>query len=157
MEITICVHVFLVRMVKAHGLDTIVLFVLVPGNKQCHDTTVLSRHQQLFKLIFSGISWIGYVQKANDVHPVMECSNKGVCDRSSGACECFPNFEGIACERTVCLNDCNMSGVCYTAKQLAEDAGRLYETPWDADKNVGCVCDLGFRGPDCSLGKIYKD
>jgi len=45
-----------------------------------------------------------------------------------------------------------MQGVCYTAKQLAEDAGRVYETPWDADKFVGCVCDIGFRGPDCRLG-----
>jgi hypothetical protein len=102
----------------------------------------------------SGIAWIGYVQKANDVHPIMECSNKGVCDRETGTCECFPNFEGIACERTVCLNECSMSGVCYTARQLAEDAGRVYETPWDANKNVGCVCDLGFRGPDCSYGML---
>merc|ERR1712216_469168 len=22
---------------------------------------------------------------------------------------------------------------------------------WDANKHVGCVCDLGARGPDCSL------
>lgn len=89
--------------------------------------------------------------KANDVHPIMECSNRGICDRSTGMCDCFENFEGIACERTTCPNDCNMSGVCYTQRQLAEDAGRIYETPWDADKNVGCVCDLGFRGPDCRL------
>lgn len=26
-----------------------------------------------------------------------------------------------------------------------------YETPWDAEKQVGCKCDAGFRGPDCSL------
>ena len=107
----------------------------------------------VFICTIRGISWIGYVLKANDVHPVMECSNKGFCDRNTGTCECFPNFEGIACERTTCLNDCSMQGVCYTAKQLAEDANRIYETPWDADKHVGCVCDLGFRGPDCSLGK----
>lgn len=66
-------------------------------------------------------------------------------------CECLENFDGIACERTVCLNDCNMAGICYTARQLAGDAGRVYETPWDADKHVGCVCDVGYRGPDCSL------
>lgn len=97
------------------------------------------------------IAWIGPLIKANDVHPQLECSNRGICDRSTGMCDCFENFEGIACERTICPNDCSMSGVCYTQRQLAEDAGRIYETPWDADKNVGCVCDLGFRGPDCRL------
>eukprot|EP01031_Cornospumella_fuschlensis_P031117 gene31117-37607_t len=98
-----------------------------------------------------GLAWIGDVQKANDVHPLVECSNRGVCNRETGMCECLENFDGIACERTVCLNDCNMAGICYTTRQLAEDAGRVYETPWDADKHVGCVCDVGFRGPDCSL------
>ena len=36
-------------------------------------------------------------------------------------------------------------------KILAEKAGRVYETPWDAMKIWGCYCDKGFRGPDCSL------
>ncbi|CAM9645514.1 unnamed protein product, partial [Hapterophycus canaliculatus] len=26
-----------------------------------------------------------------------------------------------------------------------------YNSPWDAEKQVGCKCDAGFRGPDCSL------
>jgi hypothetical protein len=99
------------------------------------------------------IAWVGYVNKANDVHPVMECSNRGICNRATGSCECFPNFEGIACERTICVNECSMNGICYTQQQLAQNAGRVYDTPWDATKNVGCVCDLGFRGPDCSLGR----
>lgn len=98
-----------------------------------------------------GVAWIGFVQNANDVHPLMECSNKGICNRDAGTCECYPNFEGIACERTICPNDCSMQGVCYTARQMAEAADRIYDTPWDADKNTGCVCDTGFRGPDCSI------
>lgn len=40
---------------------------------------------------------------------------------------------------------------------LAEQAGRLYTEPWDAMKIYGCYCDLGFRGPDCSLKVIYDD
>merc|ERR1711924_432644 len=28
---------------------------------------------------------------------------------------------------------------------------KTYSEPWDALKEVGCVCDLGARGPDCSL------
>ena len=106
---------------------------------------------ELIIIAYRGTAWIGYVTKANDVHPVMECSNKGICNRATGFCECFPNFEGLACERTKCPNDCSSQGVCYTARQLAEEAGRVYQTPWDADKNTGCVCDIGFRGPDCSL------
>jgi hypothetical protein len=74
-----------------------------------------------------------------------------MCDRKSGECECFENYDGIACERTACINDCNGHGICYTQKQLAVEATKTYSTPWDAMKHVGCVCDLGYRGPDCSL------
>ena len=96
-------------------------------------------------------AWVGDVQKANDAHPVVECSNKGICDRKSGECQCFNNYEGIACERTVCPNRCSDAGVCFTQNQLANEAGRSYSTPWDSTKEAGCVCDLGRRGPDCSL------
>ena len=41
--------------------------------------------------------------------------------------------------------------MCFTQEQLALEASRVYTTPWDARKHVGCVCDLGRRGPDCSL------
>jgi hypothetical protein len=61
---------------------------------------------------------------------------------------------GIACERTICPSDCNGRGICYTQKQLASNAGTTYDAPWDAMKHVGCVCDLGYRGPDCSLREL---
>jgi len=102
-------------------------------------------------------AWVGEVVNANDAHPVVECSNKGICDRKKGECVCFPNYDGIACERTVCPNKCSDAGVCFTESQLAAEAGPnpatdvTYTTPWDAEKHVGCVCDLGRRGPDCSL------
>ena len=83
-----------------------------------------------------GISWIGELVSSNDMHPVAECSNKGNCDRRSGTCLCFMNFDGSACERTVCPNDCNGFGVCYTQQQLADSAGVTYTTPWDAKKQV---------------------
>jgi len=51
---------------------------------------------------------------ANDAHPVVECSNKGTCDRSTGECVCFPNYDGIACERSICPNKCSDAGVCFT-------------------------------------------
>ncbi len=35
-------------------------------------------------------------------------------------------------------------------KVLASQAGRQYDEPWDAMKIWGCMCDLGYRGPDCA-------
>jgi hypothetical protein len=49
-----------------------------------------------------------------------------------------------------------LAGVCFSQAQLATDAGRVYSTPWDAEKELGCVCDLGRRGPDCSLCKFFS-
>jgi hypothetical protein len=87
---------------------------------------------------------------ANDAHPHAECSNKGTCDRNSGECVCFENYDGKACERTLCPNDCSGRGICLTQKALAIFQGATYETPWDAEKHLGCKCDVGYRGPDCS-------
>lgn len=104
--------------------------------------------------VYRGKAWAGSVVNANDMHPLMTCSNKGTCDTKLGFCQCFPNFEGVACERAVCPNECSLNGVCYTQKQLAHAAGRTYSTPWDASKELGCVCDIGKRGVDCSLGTL---
>lgn len=99
-----------------------------------------------------GSAWVSeLVDGANAAHPEVECSNKGSCDRKTGECQCFPNYDGISCERTVCPNDCNGRGVCYTLKQIADEASATYSAPWDALKHVGCICDKGYRGPDCSL------
>lgn len=27
----------------------------------------------------------------------------------------------------------------------------MYNSPWDSLKSTGCLCDMGWRGPDCSL------
>ena len=105
---------------------------------------------------FNGIrdsAWVGDTVYQDGAHSISECSNKGLCDRKTGECVCFGNYAGVACERTVCPNDCNLAGVCFTQKQLAAEAGRIYSTPWDAEKQLGCICDLGRRGPDCSLCK----
>ena len=96
-----------------------------------------------------GNSWVGGVVAANDVHGPAECSNKGICDTQTGTCQCFDNYEGLACERTVCPENCSGHGECYRAKQIADDAGTEYSTPWDANKHVGCICDAGYRGHSC--------
>lgn len=96
------------------------------------------------------IAWIGAVVDANNVHPRAECSNRGMCDRKTGECKCFPGYDGVACQRHECPDDCNGRGVCYPERHLAKHANAVYETPWDAAKSLGCVCDVGFRGLTCA-------
>ena len=104
---------------------------------------------------------------ANDEHTIMEeCSGRGVCRRKTGMCVCFDGYSGKGCRRTTCPSDCSGHGVCKTiheyTKSLSENAAWdtfagyeyaaiKYDTAWDADRIRGCVCDAGFRGPDCSI------
>jgi len=118
---------------------------------------------------------------ANEGHFYMECSNKGICDRKSGECECFDGYEGTACARASCPNDCSGHGTCETIKELAEfgtydtnahdvsaaapasgssnsrfssaiEESYAYDL-WDQDKTMGCKCDPVYYGADCSLRK----
>ena len=73
----------------------------------------------------------------------------GLCDRKTGLCTCFPGYDGVACQRTACPSNCYGRGVCLTLRHLATKAGRVYDKAWDANKQVGCLCDIGFRGPSC--------
>jgi len=97
-----------------------------------------------------GASWVGPVMGANSAHPEVECSNKGTCNRLTGECACYENYDGMACERTVCPSDCSGHGICMTQSALAAAAGATYTVPWDANKHMGCKCDIGYRGSDCS-------
>lgn len=66
-------------------------------------------------------------------HYYMECSNKGLCDRTTATCTCFTGYEGTSCQRASCPNDCSGHGVCRTNRELAmKDYGNTYEL-WDAD------------------------
>jgi len=83
-------------------------------------------------------------------HYYMECSNKGICDRKAGECECFDGYEGSACQRASCPNECSGHGTCEHVKTLAAlDFDNLYDL-WDAEMTMGCQCDPGYSGPDCS-------
>jgi len=90
----------------------------------------------------------------NTAHYYMECSNKGTCDRKTGECVCYDGYDGVACQRASCPgfpNSCSGHGVCKTIKQLAlADNDNVYKL-WDKDVTMGCECDKGFFGPDCSL------
>jgi hypothetical protein len=103
----------------------------------------------------------------DSAHYYMECSNKGTCDRDSGECQCLPGYDGAACQRASCPGfpeSCSGHGVCKTVRQLAyADNQNVYEL-WDRDVTMGCECDPGFSGPDCSerlckyaVDQLYMD
>jgi hypothetical protein len=96
-------------------------------------------------------------------------------------CACFDGYTGTACARAACPNDCSGHGTCESIKEFAEmasfDTHAAHEPTaraaasnnhpdfsssvgesfsydlWDADKTMGCKCDPGFYGADCSLKK----
>lgn len=103
----------------------------------------------------------------DSAHYYMECSNKGTCDRDSGECQCLPGYDGAACQRASCPGypeSCSGHGVCKTVRQLAyADNENVYEL-WDRDVTMGCECDPGFSGADCSerlckyaVDQLYMD
>merc|ERR1711881_804102 len=83
-----------------------------------------------------------------EAHFYRECSNKGICDRSTGQCACFPGFEGEGCRRITCPNSCSGHGQCVNMFVSNADYGA-----WDEKKTVECQCDPGYTGADCSLRK----
>ena len=87
---------------------------------------------------------------ANTAHDYAECSNKGHCNRILGVCQCVDGYEGSACQYASCPNHCSGHGVCVTARDLAELNGGITYELWDTDSTLGCHCDPGYFGPDCS-------
>merc|ERR1719281_1383990 len=91
---------------------------------------------------------------SNTAHDYMECSNKGICDRADGTCICFEGYEGSSCQRASCpiSNDgvCSGHGTCSTIGDIARaDYNNTYNL-WDEHVTMGCICDPGFDGADCS-------
>lgn len=83
-------------------------------------------------------------------HLYSECANRGICDRSTGACKCFSGYTGQACERKSCANDCSGHGMCRMVQDLPSyDPSTSLE--WDEKALSSCVCDGGYFGADCSL------
>lgn len=94
---------------------------------------------------------------ANSAHQESECSGRGLCDRGTGRCRCFGGYQGEACQRTSCPNDCNGHGICQSlARFVADTSSVTYKAiasggAFDATKEFGCLCDVGYRGADCAL------
>jgi hypothetical protein len=114
----------------------------------------------------------GGFDQAEDAHFYAECSNKGMCDRKSGLCSCFDGYEGTACRRVVCPNDCSGHGTCETMQEFTQEYYRGRAEPankgdlvdqgaqrsaaafpynlWDRYKSQVCQCDPGYFGIDCA-------
>merc|ERR1719197_1716993 len=82
---------------------------------------------------------------ANEGHFYMECSNKGICDRKSGTCDCFDGYEGTACDVATTTPVGNVMDF-----DTAIEESYAYDL-WDQDKTMGCKCDPVYFGADCSL------
>jgi len=110
-------------------------------------------------------AWVDTPDKSGNHHKYAECAAKGICNRDTGECECFPGYEGKGCQRTTCPNDCSGHGICTYIENLPYaavpmDAGNGYylnQDPvtfpyyyWDISKTRGCVCDPEYADVDCS-------
>jgi hypothetical protein len=109
----------------------------------------------------SGAAWFDEAYATDTAHADAECSNKGTCDRATGACTCDAGFEGAACNRMTCPASCSNFGACKTMAQLAKLAssngdllgytyGETANVPstWDAKMIQGCDCDSNkYTGP----------
>jgi len=110
----------------------------------------------------TGTAWADEAVADETAHQPAECSARGLCDHSTGICQCYEGFEGLACNRMSCPNDCSGHGSCRSMKYHAANQERGYSTNyahttytytsnWDADKVWGCECDSDYTGYDCSL------
>ncbi len=98
-----------------------------------------------------------------NMHPLIECSNNGMCNRFTGQCECFEGFGGSACEKMDCPGEptCSGRGICTSIKALPykkealpliDEVGiytygfrrDIYPSTWDADLGRVCLCDSGW-------------
>jgi hypothetical protein len=109
-------------------------------------------------------------------HPLLECSNNGNCDRSTGACVCNAGYEGLACERRSCLGNpiCSGRGRCLPLQRLAfteealplsshsvvyEDLNITSHNTWDKVFVQSCVCDsswdVGLKANQIQLAEFF--
>ena len=79
-------------------------------------------------------AWADQATGIDIAHNQAECSNMGLCDRTTGQCECREGFEGIACERQSCPSLCNGVGECQS----------MYYYALSKNPGLGTVYDLSL-------------
>lgn len=88
----------------------------------------------------------------------MECSGQGICNRESGQCQCYPGYNGDACQRLSCPNDCSNHGRCVKVYEALEQPTVSQYNGYGNKENIySCICDPGHRGSDCSLLECPSD
>lgn len=110
------------------------------------------------------IAWVDTPDSDGEFHRYAECAGRGICNRGTGLCECFEGYEGEACHRTTCPNQCSGHGTCeyiedlgffatfsdYQAVDFRDDAKTFDYRWWDKTKTRGCKCDPQYTDVDCS-------
>lgn len=117
------------------------------------------------------LAWVDTPDANGLHHRYAECAGRGICDRTTGECQCFDGYTGKACQRTTCPNDCSGHGRCeyiedmpygtvwgdyYDGVTLAKkghgDRPKTFAADryWDNHKTRGCVCDPRWTDVDCS-------
>jgi len=92
-----------------------------------------------------------------DPHVYAECANRGKCNRLKGECECYPGYEGHACQRTSC--NCK-NGRCMTIREIYGQSNDSLTSSsydgWESNHVTSCVCDWGYTGPACEFRMCPK-
>lgn len=125
------------------------------------------------------LAWVDTPDRKGNFHKYAECAGRGICDRTTGECQCFDGYEGKGCARTTCPNDCSGHGTCEYIENMPWEAANSVTTTtaanlnsagyakgvkgiqvstgsrsnyyqWDAGKIRGCVCDARYGDVDCS-------
>lgn len=90
------------------------------------------------------LAYVGAPNANGNFHYYLECGGKGVCDRSTGECDCFEHFSGKGCARRTCPGEvedqpgvyCNGHGSCEFLEEL----------PFGDHNNLYYNGSVGFRG-----------
>ena len=84
------------------------------------------------------------------------CSNNGVCDKTTGRCVCDPFYGGTDCTVPQCPDSCgNTSNGANNRGQCSETIDSILQGRQNTSASLlnpaYCLCRPGFAGEDCSL------